>query len=113
MLISPSVCRFLTLEALGLVINYPLVAIHLNDGAVTNLDYLGGTICATSVNNPSPQIGQNLLLNWNGTFFYTDEDLNPHNHRRWLHVLIHLSATFTLNDINSTPKACGFKSSKV
>ena len=126
MLISPSVCRFLTLEALGLVINYPLVAIHLNDGAVTNLDYLGGTICATSVNNPSPQIGQNLLLNWNGsyyiivgtpqgtwTFFYTDEDLNPHNHRRWLHVLIHLSATFPLNDINSTPKACGFKSSKV
>ena len=28
--------------------------------------------------------------------FYTDEDLNPHNHRRWLHVLIHLSATFPL-----------------
>ena len=45
--------------------------------------------------------------------FYTDEDLNPHNHLRWLHVLIHLSATFPLNDINSTPKACGFKSSKV
>jgi len=45
--------------------------------------------------------------------FYTDEDLNSHNHRRWLHVLIHLSATFPLNDINSTPKACGFKSSKV
>ena len=45
--------------------------------------------------------------------FYTDEDLNPHNHRRWLHVLIHLSATFPLNDINSTPTACGFKSSKV
>ena len=44
---------------------------------------------------------------------YTDEDLNPHNHRRWLHVLIHLSATFPLNDINSPPKAGGFKSSKV
>ena len=44
---------------------------------------------------------------------YTDEDLNPHNHQRWLYVLIHLSATFPLNDINSTPKACGFKSSKV
>ncbi len=44
---------------------------------------------------------------------YTDEDLNPHNHRRWLYVLIHLSATFSLNDINSTPKVCGFKSSKV
>ena len=22
---------------------------------------------------------------------YTDEDLYPHNHRRWLYVLIHLS----------------------
>ena len=44
---------------------------------------------------------------------YTDEDLNPHNHRRWLYVLIHLSATFHLNDINSTPLACEFKSSKV
>lgn len=35
---------------------------------------------------------------------YTDEDLNSHNHLRWLYVLIHLSATFPLNDINSTPK---------
>lgn len=48
---------------------------------------------------------------------------------RWLYVLIHLSAhelqcssndwlatptrTFPLNDINSTPEACGFKSSMV
>ena len=39
--------------------------------------------------------------------------VNPHNYRRWLYLLIHLSATFHLNDINSTPKACGFKFSKV
>ena len=51
--------------------------------------------------------------NFNEKLLYTDEDLNPHNHLRWLYVLIHLSATFPLNDINSTPKACGFKSSKV
>jgi hypothetical protein len=31
---------------------------------------------------------------------YIDEDLNPHNHLLWLHVLIHLSVTVTLKDIN-------------
>ncbi len=50
---------------------------------------------------------------YNSCRVYTDEDLNPHNHLWWLYVLIHLSATFPLNDINSTPKACGFKSSNV
>ena len=44
---------------------------------------------------------------------YTDEDLNPHTHQRWVHVLVHLSATLPLKHINSTPKACGFKSSMV
>ena len=48
-----------------------------------------------------------------GRNLYTDEDLNSHNHLRWLYVLIHLSGTFPLNDVNSTLNACGFKSSNV
>ena len=42
---------------------------------------------------------------------YTDEDLNPHIHLWWMHVLIHLSVMVTLKEINSTPNAYGFKSS--
>jgi len=62
------------------------------------------TFCKGFINLSSNQLHR---LNMNKTFsfgFYTDEDLNPHNHLRWLYVLIHLSATFPLNDINSTPK---------